>query len=279
MMSIVSNTRVDIVARGVIKACLELGKDPGRDDRDLPHPGRLGGGGRQDPGRLRRRVLRPLGVDARGGRPGRGEDPGGSGMSILIDQDTTFIVQGITGREAVNLTRECLELRLEDRRRGDPGPQGPRRARRAGLRHRPAGRRAQRRTRAGRVGGHGAAGVHQGRGAGGDRRRDRPDRDRDRAHPARRRGADGRGRRRARRPHHRPELPRPGRARRGQDGRHRRPRQEHRAGLPARQRRRDVALGRHDHRDLLDSDRRRPGRVHRRSRSAATRSSAPPTPS
>ena len=28
---------------------------------------------------------------------------------ILIDQDTTFIVQGITGREAVNLTRECLD--------------------------------------------------------------------------------------------------------------------------------------------------------------------------
>ncbi len=28
MMSIVSNTRVDIVARGVIKACFELGKDP-----------------------------------------------------------------------------------------------------------------------------------------------------------------------------------------------------------------------------------------------------------
>src|SRR5687767_570907 len=30
-------------------------------------------------------------------------------MSILIDQNTTFIVQGITGREAVNLTRECLD--------------------------------------------------------------------------------------------------------------------------------------------------------------------------
>jgi succinyl-CoA synthetase beta subunit len=29
MMSIVSNTRVDIVARGVVKACLELGHDPG----------------------------------------------------------------------------------------------------------------------------------------------------------------------------------------------------------------------------------------------------------
>ncbi|MCW2954061.1 MAG: CoA-binding domain protein [Conexibacter sp.] len=30
-------------------------------------------------------------------------------MSILIDATTTFIVQGITGREAVNLTRECLD--------------------------------------------------------------------------------------------------------------------------------------------------------------------------
>lgn len=30
-------------------------------------------------------------------------------MSILIDSDHTFIVQGITGREAVNLTRECLD--------------------------------------------------------------------------------------------------------------------------------------------------------------------------
>jgi succinyl-CoA synthetase alpha subunit len=30
-------------------------------------------------------------------------------MSILIDAETTFIVQGITGREAVNLTRECLD--------------------------------------------------------------------------------------------------------------------------------------------------------------------------
>ena len=30
-------------------------------------------------------------------------------MSILIGADGTFIVQGITGREAVNLTRECLD--------------------------------------------------------------------------------------------------------------------------------------------------------------------------
>jgi succinyl-CoA synthetase alpha subunit len=31
-------------------------------------------------------------------------------MSILLQEDTTFVVQGITGREAVNLTRECLDF-------------------------------------------------------------------------------------------------------------------------------------------------------------------------
>jgi succinyl-CoA synthetase alpha subunit len=31
-------------------------------------------------------------------------------MSILLQENTTFIVQGITGREAVNLTRECLDF-------------------------------------------------------------------------------------------------------------------------------------------------------------------------
>ncbi|MBA2419869.1 MAG: CoA-binding protein [Thermoleophilaceae bacterium] len=30
-------------------------------------------------------------------------------MSILLDENTPFIVQGITGREAVSLTRECLD--------------------------------------------------------------------------------------------------------------------------------------------------------------------------
>jgi succinyl-CoA synthetase alpha subunit len=30
-------------------------------------------------------------------------------VSILLNEDFTFIVQGITGREAVNLTRECLD--------------------------------------------------------------------------------------------------------------------------------------------------------------------------
>jgi succinyl-CoA synthetase alpha subunit len=30
-------------------------------------------------------------------------------MGILVDEQTTFLVQGITGREAINLTRECLD--------------------------------------------------------------------------------------------------------------------------------------------------------------------------
>jgi succinyl-CoA synthetase alpha subunit len=30
-------------------------------------------------------------------------------VSILITREDTFIVQGITGREAVNITRECLD--------------------------------------------------------------------------------------------------------------------------------------------------------------------------
>src|SRR6266536_6297342 len=33
----------------------------------------------------------------------------GSEMSILLSSEFTFIVQGITGREAVNLTKECLD--------------------------------------------------------------------------------------------------------------------------------------------------------------------------
>ena len=76
MMSIVSNTRVDIVARGVIKACLELGFDPAEKIAIFRIPGGLGGGGLQDPRGARRGVLRPLGLDARGGTPRGGEDPG-----------------------------------------------------------------------------------------------------------------------------------------------------------------------------------------------------------
>ena len=34
-------------------------------------------------------------------------------MSILIDENTTFIIQGITGREAVNMTKLPQSLRAE----------------------------------------------------------------------------------------------------------------------------------------------------------------------
>src|SRR5262245_43900707 len=30
-------------------------------------------------------------------------------MSILIDRDSTFIIQGITGREAVSMAKDCLD--------------------------------------------------------------------------------------------------------------------------------------------------------------------------
>ena len=49
---------------------------PGREDRDLPDPRRLGGGGLQDPREVRRRVRRPQRVAARGGAARGREDPG-----------------------------------------------------------------------------------------------------------------------------------------------------------------------------------------------------------
>src|SRR5204863_2530743 len=39
----------------------------------------------------------------------RAQTEGRAEVSILLSEDFTFIVQGITGREAVNLTRECLD--------------------------------------------------------------------------------------------------------------------------------------------------------------------------
>ena len=109
MMSIVSNTRVDIVARGVIKACLELGKDPGETIAIFRIPGAW-----EDEGF---KILDKYGVEycdrsvSMWEAAGRAvaKIQGAPAMSILLSKDTTFIVQGITGREAVNLTRECLD--------------------------------------------------------------------------------------------------------------------------------------------------------------------------
>ena len=109
MMSIVSNTRVDIVARGVIKACLELGKDPGETIAIFRIPGAW-----EDEGF---KILERYGVEScdrsvslweAAGRA-VAKIQGASCMSILLNSETTFIVQGITGREAVNLTKECLD--------------------------------------------------------------------------------------------------------------------------------------------------------------------------
>src|SRR5581483_1589214 len=82
---------------------------PEGSDRDLPHPGRLGRRRLQDPHEVRRRLLRSLGVDVRGRRSRGREAAAVAAMAILVDKKTTFLVQGITGREAVNLTRECLD--------------------------------------------------------------------------------------------------------------------------------------------------------------------------
>ncbi len=110
MMSIVSNTRVDIVARGVIKACLELGKDPAETIAIFRIPGAWEEEGYK--------ILDKYGVEYADRSTSMWDAAGiavqkiqGDGlMSILLNEDFTFIVQGITGREAVNLTRECLDF-------------------------------------------------------------------------------------------------------------------------------------------------------------------------
>ena len=141
MMSIVSNTRVDIVARGVVKACLELGHDPAEKIAIFRIPGAW-----EDEGF---KILDKYGVEycdrsvsmheaarravekiqGRHRRPGemrqttqwaRSERMTGCASRLAahpryelnsrsFTENTTFIVQGITGREAVNLTRECLD--------------------------------------------------------------------------------------------------------------------------------------------------------------------------
>ena len=109
MMSIVSNTRVDIVARGVIKACVELGYDPAEKIAIFRIPGAWEEEGFK--------ILEKYGVEYadrsvslhEAARRAVVKIQGAAAMSILLDENTTFIVQGITGREAVNLTRECLD--------------------------------------------------------------------------------------------------------------------------------------------------------------------------
>ena len=79
MMNVVSNTRVDIVARGRHQGVRRGRAEPGRHHRDLPHPGRLGGRRLQDPAQVRRRILRPHRLHVRGGGQGGREDAGLTG--------------------------------------------------------------------------------------------------------------------------------------------------------------------------------------------------------
>ena len=197
---------------------------PGGEDLDLPHPGRLGGGGVQDPRALRGRATptaRPPCTTPRGWpsrerrrhehphrrdhhlhRPGHHRARGGQPHARVPG-----LRQGRAGG-----------------RRRHARAQGPRRARRARLRHRRPGRGSSRPTDR-RLGRHRPPRLHQGRRLRGDRERRQARRHRHRAHPAPRRGRDGRARRPARRAHHRPQLPGDHRPRRDQDGRHRRARQ------------------------------------------------------
>ena len=161
-------------------------------------------------------------------------------MSILLNEDFTFIVQGITGREAVNLTRECLDFGSKIVGGVTPGRKGR------------------------EV--HGVpvfdtveqAVENHGEPIDGAVVTVPPAFTKDAMIEAIENGiklivvVTERIPRRdvaemvelaepARRPHHRPQLPRPDRPRRRQDGRHRRPGQGRRQGLQPRPGRRDVA--------------------------------------
>ena len=146
MMSIVSNTRVDIVARGVIKACLELGKDPAETIAIFRIPGAW-----EDEGY---KILEKYGVEY-------------VDRSVSMWEAAGRAVAKVQGRRppdvhpperGLHLHRpghhrprggqpdpRVPRLRLEDRRRRHPRPQGPRGPRRPRLRHGRAGRRAPRR--------------------------------------------------------------------------------------------------------------------------------------
>ena len=54
-------------------------------------------------------------------------------MSILVDQNTRLIVQGITGREGTFHTRQMLDYGANVRSRGHAGQSGAGRVRRAGV--------------------------------------------------------------------------------------------------------------------------------------------------
>ena len=138
MMSIVSNTRVDIVARGVIKACLELGYDPAEKIAIFRIPGAWEEEGFKILERYGVRYA-DRSVSLQRGRQPRGAK-GRPAMSILIDAEHDVHRPGhhrARGRQPHPRVPR-LRRRREGRRRRHARPAGPRRPRRAGLRHRRA---------------------------------------------------------------------------------------------------------------------------------------------
>ena len=175
MMSIVSNTRVDIVARGVIKACLELGKDPGETIAIFRIPGAWEDEGFKILERYGVEYLRPLRLALGGRRPRRRQDPGGAPHEHPAEPRHHLHRPGDHRPRGGQPDPRVPRLRLQGRRRRHPRPQGPRGPRRAGLRHRRPGGRAPRRPDR-RLGRHRPPRLHQGRRLRGDPQRDQADR-------------------------------------------------------------------------------------------------------
>ena len=138
MMNVVSNTRVDIVARGVIKGCLEAGKDPAETIAIFRIPGAWEEEGFKILEEIRRRLLRSQRLDVRRRRPRRREDAeeevGRTDMSILLSREHPDHHPGHHRPRSHQPDPREPRLRHEDRRRRDTGPRRPRHLWRTGLR-------------------------------------------------------------------------------------------------------------------------------------------------
>ena len=124
MMSIVSNTRVDIVARGVIKACLELGKDPGETIAIFRIPGAWEEEGFKILDRYGVEYCDRSVLDVGGGRPRGREDPGRRRPERSCSTRTHLHRPGDHRPRGRQPDQGVPRLRLQGRRRRHPGRKG-----------------------------------------------------------------------------------------------------------------------------------------------------------
>ena len=263
MSNVVSNTRADLVARGVIKGVIELGFEPGREDRHLPRSRSVGSGRVQDP---RRSTASTTAIaPSRSARPrsARSRRSGAEGTAMGVHRSQGFRVHrsGHHRARGAELHPRVSRVRLQDRRRRHARQGRPRSLRRAGLRHGARDHRAKR-----KVDGtvitvplaFAPDAAFEAIDAGikliviiteGIPRKDA--------------SADDRVRQPARRARHRTELPRAHHSRRLPLRQPRRPGGRLPQGVQAGHRRRHVALGRNDDRDLQRAVGGRPRREHR----------------